>query len=168
MSKYKFLIVLLFLAGLSVNAHPGDHSEKKDIKRLKTLFFMAENDLYDGRLILKVKDKIELTKEQEEKIQNLMLDHEAFTIRSGAEIKILELRFASYLKSGSGEMDRKQVAAYIREISTKKTDLIVHYMNHLLDLKEILTPEQVQKMAEIREKMKTLKLKKLRERTRKN
>ena len=148
MSKYKFLIVLLFLVGLSVNAHPGDHSEKKDIKRLKSLFFMAENDLYDGRLLLKVKDKIELTKEQEE--------------------KILELRFASYLKSENGEMNRKQVAAYIREISNKKTDLIVQYMNHLLDLKEILTPEQVQKMAEIREKMKTLKRKEFRERFRKN
>jgi Spy/CpxP family protein refolding chaperone len=160
--------MLLFLSGLSVNAHPGEHSRKKDIKRLKTLFFMAENDLYDGRLILKVKDKVGLTKEQEEKIQDLMLDHEAFTLRSGAEIKILELRFASYLKSGSDEMDRKQVAAHIREISNKKTDLIVHYMNHLLDLKEILTPDQVQKMAEIREKMKTLKLKERRERIKKH
>lgn len=163
MSKYKFLIVLLFLVGLSVNAYPGEHSEKKDMWRYKALFFMAENDLYDGRMILRVKDKIGLTKEQEEKIQDLMLEHEALTIRSGAEIKILELQFASYLKSENGEMNRKQVETYIREISRKKTDLIVHYMNHLLDLKEILTLEQVQKMAEIREKMKTFKRKERRE-----
>lgn len=164
MSKYKFLIVLLFLAGLSVNAHLGEYSEKKDIKHFKTLFFMMENDLYDGRLILKMKENIRLTKEQEEKIQDLMLEHEALTIRSGAEIKILELRFASYLKSENNEMNRKQVETHIREISSKKTDLIVQYMNHLLDLKQILTPEQVQKMTEISEKMK----KKWRERFEKN
>lgn len=168
MSKYKWiqvisinilLMVLFFLSGLNVNAYQGEHPQRGDMGDLKTLFFMAENDLYDGRIILKMKDKIGLTKAQEEKIQDLMLEHEALTIRSSAEIKILELRFASRLKSGNGEINRKQVETYIREISSKKTDLIVHYMNHLLDLKKILTPEQVQKMAEIREKMKTLKRK---------
>ena len=133
-----------------------DITKERPHRYAEIAVFLAESDLYDARLILKVKDKIGLTNEQEEKIENIMLVHEAFLIRNSAEIKIKELRFASYLKSQPGEMDRRQVEKYIREISKEKTDLIVHCMNYLLDLKEILTPTQLQKMAEIRKKMKPL------------
>lgn len=147
-----FLIVLFFQPAL--NARHPEFGKGEKVKKTRQAFFMAENNLYDARLILRIKDKIGITKEQEEKIENLMLDHEAFTIRNSAEIKIKELQFVSYLKSK--EMDRKQVEQYIRVISKEKTDLIIHYMNYLLDLRAILTPSQIQKITEIREKMKTL------------
>jgi Spy/CpxP family protein refolding chaperone len=158
------MIMMMMLFDAALSAYP-EKAGKRDHRHAEIAFFMAEKNLYDARLILKVKDKIGLTIEQEEKIENIMLDHEAFTIRNGAEIKIKELRFVSYLKSEPepGKMDRKQVEKYIREISRKKTDMIVHYMNYLLDLKAILTPLQLQKMTEIRKKMKTLRKKSKRE-----
>jgi Spy/CpxP family protein refolding chaperone len=154
--------MILFNAALIT--HPGKTREKAH-RYAEIAFFMAEQNLYDARLILKVKDKIGLTMEQEEKIENIMLAHEAFTIQNGAEIKIKELQFVSYLKSetGPGKVDRKQVETYIREISKVKTDMIVHYMNYLLDLKAILTPVQLEKMAEAREKMKSLRKRRKRE-----
>jgi len=99
-----------------------DITKERPHRYAEIAVFLAESDLYDARLILKVKDKIGLTNEQEEKIENIMLVHEAFLIRNSAEIKIKELRFASYLKSQPGEMDRRQVEKYIREISKEKTD----------------------------------------------
>ncbi len=152
------MVMMMILFNAALSAYPGK-ARKKAHRYAEIAFFMAEKNLYDARLILRVKDKIGLTMEQEEKIENIMLAHEAFTIRNGAEIKIKELQFVSYLKSETepGKMDRKQVETYIREISRVKTGMIVHYMNYLLDLKAILTPVQLEKMAETRKKMKSLR-----------
>jgi Spy/CpxP family protein refolding chaperone len=145
------LTMVVFSTSLSAyNDMKGENSHR----HAEIAVFLAESNLYDARLILKMKDEIGLTEKQEEKIEDIMLVHEAFLIRNSAEIKIKELRFATYLKSQPGEMDRRQVEKYIREISKEKTDLIVHCMNYLLDLKEILTPTQLKKMAEIRKKVK--------------
>jgi len=151
-------MVMMILFNAALSASP-EQARQKAHRHAEIAFFMAEKNLYDARLILKVKDKIGLTMEQEEKIENIMLTHEAFTIRNGAEIKIKELLFVSYLKSETepGKMDRKKVEKYIREISSVKTDMIVHYINYLLDLKAILNPVQLEKMAEIRKKMKPLR-----------
>ncbi|MDQ1353218.1 MAG: hypothetical protein QG657_3524 [Acidobacteriota bacterium] len=112
--------------------------------------FMVEGyNLYDARFILDAQEDLGLTKEQTEKIENLMLENEATIIRDSAEIKIQELRFASFLKSQSDEIDRKQVEKYIREISQQKIIMVVHQINYLLDVKQVLTPAQLRKLAEI-------------------
>lgn len=149
--------VLLFLAALNIYpitaaAAPWEQGEEPLLPP-PTAFLLAENNLYDARLILAAKEKIALTKEQTEKIENLMLENEAAIIRDSAEIKIRELRFASFLKSQSNDIDRNQVEKYIREISRKKTTMIVHHINYLLDVKQILTPTQLQKLAETRRKI---------------
>ncbi len=145
------LAALVFLAILNAYPVPQD-PEEGPFNPIRTAFLMAENNLYDARLILAAKEEIGLTKEQAEKIENLMLENEANTIRQSAEIKIQELRFTSFLKSQSKKIDRKQVEEYIREISRKKTTMIVHHINYLLDVKQILTPTQLHKLAEIRAK----------------
>jgi hypothetical protein len=149
-----FSLLLFFQQASILNAFafPEGRDKEETLREIKHLFFLGENNLYDGRLLLDLKDKIALTKQQEEKIEGLMLAHEAFVIRNSAEIKIKELRFAFYLKSKEGEVDRKEMAQYIREISKEKTDLIVHYMNYLLDLRELLTPEQLETLGKLREK----------------
>lgn len=158
MNKRTGLIIsglLLFIVPIyfSLSGHPfpfGTDEREMNHRHMEIISNLVDCGLYDGRIILSVKDKIGLTAAQEEKIENLMLDYEAFSIRNSGEIKIKELRFASYLKSG--EMDRKEVAKHIREISNEKTDMIVRHLNHVLDLKEILTPDQRRKMAELRDK----------------
>ena len=147
---------LVFIAALNAYPFPQDPGEGP-FNPPRTAFLTAENNLYDARLILAAKEEIELTKEQTEKIENLMLENEAAIIRDSAEIKIRELRFASFLKSQPNEIDRKQVEKYIREISRKKTSMVVLHINYLLDVKQILTPAQLQKFAETRRKINPLK-----------
>lgn len=142
-----FSLSILILAGffiLQLPGQPGANEKKPSTGERRHsyhhLTFLTESGLYDARLLLKYKDKVALTAGQEEKIQDLMLEHEAFSIRNGAEIKVQELRFTSYLKTG--KMEPAEVENYIREISEIKADLMVNYINHLLDVRKILTPQQ--------------------------
>ena len=144
------LVVMCVGAFVLLNARQEDKPlEDEAFNRRRHLFFLTDNNLFDGRMLLRIKDKIGLTGKQEEKIENLMLEHEAFSIRNSGEIKIKELQFAAYLEAG--KTDRKEVEMYIREISKIKTNLIVHYMNYLLDVREVLTPQQLETLKQMKE-----------------
>jgi Spy/CpxP family protein refolding chaperone len=154
-NKTRMLIIFICLAVFCVgpflllSTQPEDKPQKDGaFKRKRHLFFLTDNNLFDGRVLLKMKDKIGLTGEQEERIENLMLRHETFSIRNSGEIKIKELQFAAYLKTG--KTDRKEMEMYIREISGIKTNLIVHYMNYLLDVRDLLTPQQLETLKQMR------------------
>ena len=144
------LVAMCVGAFVLLNAQQEDsHREDEAFNRKRHLFFLTDNNLFDGRMVLKIKDKIGLTGKQEEKIENLMLEHEAFSIRSSGEIKIKELRLAVYLRAG--KTDRKEMEMYIREISKIKTDMIVHYVNYLLDVRDALTPRQLEILKQMKE-----------------
>jgi Spy/CpxP family protein refolding chaperone len=139
-------ILFYFVAGHVLAAEVDEGAEEQ----IMWSFFWAKKDLFDARLILDAKESIGLTKEQQQKIENKMLAYEETSIKDWAEIKVLELRFASYVKSE--KVDRKEIEKVVKEISARKTDCIVKYMNYLLDLKGILTPEQLRKMKAIHKK----------------
>ena len=144
------LVVMCVGAFVLLNARQEDKPlEDEAFNRRRHLFFLTDNNLFDGRMLLRIKDKIGLTGKQEEKIENFMLEHEAFSIRNSGEIKIKELQFAAYLEAG--KTDRKEVEMYIREISKIKTNLIVHYMNYLLDVRDVLTPQQLETLKQMKE-----------------
>lgn len=141
-------LILFYFVGSSILATEVDESAAE---QMMWSYFWAQKDLFDARLILDAKDKIGLTKEQRQKIENKMLAYEEASIKNWAEIKVLELRFASYVKSE--KVDRKEIEKVVREISARKTDCIVKYMNYLLDLKGILTAEQLKKMRALHKKV---------------
>jgi Spy/CpxP family protein refolding chaperone len=152
------LILLLAVLGVNPAIYCRDYRRAQSPKnerpeRLMHFLFLADSNLVDGRRLLEVKDKIGLTPEQEEKIENLVLEQEALNIRSSAEIKIKEMRFATSL--GAGKMDRKEMETYIREISAAKTRLIVNYINYLLDVRDLLTPRQLEILRQIKVKRKS-------------
>jgi Spy/CpxP family protein refolding chaperone len=158
-NETRMLTIFICLALLCIgpfgllNAQQKDRPQKKEaFKRKRHFFFLTDNNLFDGRRLLKMKDKIGLTGKQEERIENLMLKHEAFSIRNSGEIKIKELQLAAYLKKG--KTDRKEMEMYIREISKIKTNFIVHYMNYLLDVRDVLTPQQLETLKQIKEQEK--------------
>lgn len=119
-----------------------------------SFFFMADSDLFDARILWHLKDRLNLTAEQQEKLQKLVMESETIRIRRGAEIKIKELRLLTYINSNPKKMDRKEVEKHIRAISEEKTEMIIQYINHLLDVKALLTPEQLEKLKEGRENLK--------------
>ena len=130
---------------------PGMEDEGDEgIEGIKHRSFLLEANLFDGRPVLEAKDKIGLTVQQEEKIENLMLAYEESAIRRGSDVKVLELKFASLLKGN--RIDRHEMEKQAREIGRLKTDLQVGHLNYLLDVRDVLTAEQVQKLDKMKEK----------------
>ncbi|MCI0470515.1 MAG: hypothetical protein L0Y73_02540 [Candidatus Aminicenantes bacterium] len=141
------LMLFYFAAGSAAAAEFDEGAAEQ----MMWSYFWAQKDLFDARLILEAKEKVGLTKEQQRKIENKMLEFEEASIKQWAEIKVLELRFASHVKSE--KVDRKEIEKVVREISARKTECILKYMNYLLDIKGILTPEQLRKMKALRKRM---------------
>jgi Spy/CpxP family protein refolding chaperone len=141
----KITIIIFLFACLSLNASYPTKEER--ISKRRTSYFKDSN-LFDGHTVLKWKEEINLTAAQQEKIENIMLSHKDFFLRSSAEIKMKELQCATYLKSK--ETDRKVIEKLVREISAARTEVILSYLNYLLDVKELLTPSQVEKLKAIK------------------
>jgi Spy/CpxP family protein refolding chaperone len=112
---------------------------------------MAEKNLFSGRMLLKMKDDIGLTEDQVAKIEKMRTAHQENLIKRESDLKVLQLKFDSYLKEE--KIDRTKLEKMVREIAQKRTDMQVENINHLLDLRELLTAEQVVKIAEIKKEM---------------
>jgi Spy/CpxP family protein refolding chaperone len=120
--------------------------------QLRHGFQRANKNLFDAQFILKMGEQIKLSTKQAEKIESIMFAYQEFSIRISAEVKIRELRFTSYL--GKDKPDKKQMAGHIREIGKQKTDWVVAYINYLLDLRGVLTGEQLNVLSELAKKQK--------------
>jgi hypothetical protein len=81
----------------------------------------------------------------------MMLANDEAAIRRGSDIKVLELKFASLLKNN--RIDRREMEKMAREIGKLKTDLQVDHLNYLLDVRDTLTPEQIQKIEKFKKEM---------------
>ena len=164
--KMVFLLIIILLPFSSSLLDAGSRKQGL-INHHKFGFYMAGKNLFNAHTILKMKDQINLSGDQVNKIENIVLSFRESSIRKSAEIKIRELRLASYLKSE--KVDRKQIEKVIRQISKMKTDCIVEYMNYLLDLREILTDEQFEKLKKINDELeRKYKKKKFEEKVTKN
>ena len=144
-------VILILLVNFSLIAEK-EKNEGVSKKEFWRSFYWAEKDLFDARILLHQKNKIGLTAEQQQKAENLMMAYEESTLQESAGIKVLELKFASYLESD--KVDREEIEKLINEISKRKTECIITYLNYLLDLQEILTPDQVERLKELHQKVK--------------
>ncbi|MBN2346041.1 MAG: hypothetical protein JXO51_06590 [Candidatus Aminicenantes bacterium] len=147
--KAVFLLLMIILLGMAVPAQESRRWGPNLLGNLKFDLLMAEKNLFEARFILRLKGEIELTAAQVQKIENLMLANEENAIRRGSDIKVLELKFASLLKGN--RIDRRQMEKLARDIGGKSVDLKVDYLNYLLDVRDTLTSEQVQKLEKIKE-----------------
>ncbi len=149
------IIAFLAISGLALWAGESNKSTGKPpdylAKKLRNGFGAANKHLYDAVAILKLKERLELTEQQEQKIENIMILYRETEIRKSAEIKIKELRLASYIRSES--IDKKEMARHIREISNEKTDWVVSYINYLLDIRDVLTPRQLEVLSKMKKKV---------------
>lgn len=141
-------ILVVFVLVFVQHLYAGPEKEKIDAARMwreiERTMPLTKHNLYNGRILLKYREKINLTPDQVLRIETLMMEFESYYILKSGEIKSKELRFAFYLRSGKNDLDRKEMAKYIREISGIKTDVIVKHVNYLLDLKNVLAPQQLE------------------------
>lgn len=145
------LMALFMLVSYSfLDAQKGP--ERGDMmKRGRDGMRMAERNMFPAHILLKMKDKIQLTDQQVQKIEKLKADFEEYRIRAGADIDVLELKLGDYLKKEN--IKRAEVEKMVRKVSDLKTEMQIAQINHLLDLKELLTPEQIKKIEEAKMNM---------------
>jgi len=148
--KTIFLLVVILLLATLAPAQQGKRLRPGMLNSLRFGLYMAENNLFEARFILHFKGEIGLAAAQEQKIENLMLAYEESAIRRGSDVKVLELKFATLLKGN--RIDRREMEKQAREIGRMRTDLQVGHLNHLLDVRDVLTAEQVQKLERMKEK----------------
>ncbi len=149
--KTIFVIVLTLMLGALIPAQDGKRLRPNTLNSIRFGLYMAENNLFEARLILRLKGEIGLSAQQEKKIEDLMLAYEEKAIRRGSDVKVLELKFAALLRSN--RIDRREMEKLAREIGAMRTDLQVGHLNYLLDVRDTLTAEQVQKLEKVKEKI---------------
>lgn len=148
--KHKSLMVVLVMiififASFSLEA---GSQNPREMKHMRFGLRMAQKNLYSGHMLLRLKDKLELGGDQVKKIETLSAAHREHMIKQEAEEKIKMTRFENYLNGE--ELDRKKIEKMIREVADFKMKGQIDMINHLLDLKEVLTPEQQKKMEELK------------------
>lgn len=149
--KFVSALILTLLLASVAPAQDRGRLHPNMLNGLRFGLHMAENNLFEARLILRLKSEIGLGAEQEQKIENLMLAYEESAIRRGSDIKVLELKFATLLKGK--RVDRREMEKLARQMGNMRTDLQVGHLNYLLDVRDVLTPEQVQKLEQLKEKI---------------
>ncbi|MCX6581698.1 MAG: hypothetical protein NT166_16125 [Candidatus Aminicenantes bacterium] len=105
---------------------------------------LVDKNLFPAPILLKHKDDIGLTAEQVGKIEKMQVQQQESFIKRQADISVKELKLGAYLKED--KIDRGKMESMILEIGKMRTDLQVQHINHLLDLKDLLTAEQLKKL----------------------
>ena len=127
------------------------------LKHMKQGVRMAEKNLFPAQILLKLKEKINLTKDQVITIEKMRDSHQESTIRRIADIKVLELKVGSYMEKE--KINRGKLEKMLRQVAAMKTDLTVANINYLLDLRDLLTPEQIKKIESIKGEMRRMRMK---------
>jgi len=146
-----FALIMVLLLGSLAQAQDGKRLRPNLLNSLRFGLYMAENNLFEARFILRLKGEIGLSAQQEKRIEDLMLAYEEKAIRRGSDVKVLELRFAALLRGN--RIDRREMEKLAREVGNMRTDLQIGHLNYLLDVRDTLTAEQVQKLESMKQKL---------------
>lgn len=104
----------------------------------------------DSRIILILKDKLNLTDLQTDKIQQQVLESETRVIRLMAELKIAEIQLAAKIRRR--DTSRKQITDSIRAFGKIHYRIMIDLIHTFLDIRAMLTTEQLTLLAELRKK----------------
>ncbi|MCP5103855.1 MAG: hypothetical protein GY950_10775 [bacterium] len=138
--------IMLISFQLSLSAAPG----QKMMKHARFGLRMAEKNLFPSWMLLRHKEELGLTGDQTGKIEKMKELYSESVIRKQADIKVKELKFNTYLKKEN--INRGKMEKMIRDIAKMRTDMQIDRINYMLDVKNILTPEQIKKLEEFKKK----------------
>ena len=150
MKKTLVLLMVIFImlvSGTSLESKGKPYMSKHMMQGQRT----AERNLFRGNYLLRFKDEIGLTADQVSKIEKMNITFQESVIKTMADVKVKELKLANYLRGD--KVKRSTAEKMIREIAKLKTDMQVDRIYYMLDIKEILTPEQEKKIESFRKRM---------------
>lgn len=144
---FVFIIVGLMLVSMSFSLQSAPR-QRKMMRHAGFGIMMAEKNLLPAFMLLKFKGEIGLTEDQVAKIEKIEESFQEARIRKDADVEVLELKLRTYLKED--KIDRGKMEKMIRDIAKMRTDAQVDHINHLLDIKNILTPDQLKKIEQLK------------------
>jgi Spy/CpxP family protein refolding chaperone len=146
--KIIFITITMLLVSVFTYAQGHGPMDRKMLKHAGFRIMMVEKNLLPANVLLKFKDEIGLTPDQVNKITKMQDGFRETTIKKQADLKISELKLESYMKGD--KINRAKMENMIRDIGKMKTDSQIEHINYLLDLKDVLTPEQLKKIDEFK------------------
>lgn len=117
-------------------------------KHMKHGFGMVDNNMIRGQMLLRLKAELKLTDDQVKKIEKMSLNFQESVIKRMADTKVMEIRLANYLQGD--KINKKTVEKMIKDIAMMKADMQIDRIYHFLDIKSVLTPEQIKKAEELK------------------
>jgi len=118
---------------------------------------MAEQNLFPVHMLLRFKAEIGLTDAQVKEIENIRLKHHELTIKQSSEMKLKGLKLGTLLKEE--KVNRSAMEKVIREIGMMRTNLSIERIHFMLDVKNVLSKEQIQKIEELKKEMRNRRFK---------
>jgi len=118
-----------------------------------------EDQLWPGDMILSMAEELELSKAQVSKIEGILLECEKARIQREAERKLAEVELRAMLRSE--KIDREKLRKQVEKIGRLDAQLKLIDLEGMLDVKAVLTPEQIEKVKAIKkERMKMKRMEK--------
>jgi Spy/CpxP family protein refolding chaperone len=142
-------IMLVFVFGSLLDAKPRSQMMRHSGFNLR----MVERNLLPARMLLRMKAEIGLTTSQVNKIEKMQLDYKEFVIKSSADVKLIGLKMKT--EFNADKVNRVKVINLIKKIASLKTEMQISRINYLLDVKSILTKEQMVKIDTLRKNRRT-------------
>jgi Spy/CpxP family protein refolding chaperone len=140
-------IILVLSTVLLLNARPGLRGIESGRDRHGMGLAAGENFI-PVRLLLQAKDKIGLSSEQEKKLAALTEAHEQWAIKFRADMEIQALKLRTTL--AAEQLDLKAAEGLIRAQADMHAEMAIARLHFQMDVKALLTPEQLVKMTELK------------------
>lgn len=148
--KKKLLVVALMLAlstVLILNAQAGFRDQGQGRGR-QMQGMLASQNFIPVRLLLKAKDKIGLSAEQEKKLIAMMENHEQWAIKFRADMEIQALKLRSGLEAD--QVNLKNAEGLIRAQADMHAEMQIARLRFQQEVKAVLTAEQLDKLGELK------------------
>ena len=148
--KKKLLVVsIVMFVGLAlfITAQPGFRDRDFERGQRRGGVF-ADHDFLPLHLLMQSKDKIGLTADQEKKIGAMIEAHEQWAIKFQAEMKLKALKLRTAMTAE--KTDFAKAESLIREQAGMHADMQIARLHLQKDIRSLLTPEQLAKLAELK------------------
>lgn len=99
-------------------------------------------------MLLALQEELGLSEQQVESINAIRSDYAKTRIEMDSKIRLQRLEMEELLNEDN--INRKKIETVLSRLGTLKTQSEISFVHHLLDLREILTPEQVAKLETIK------------------
>ena len=114
--------------------------------------FSQKREHRDGKdFRMEMKERLDLTDEQENKIESLRLLHEEAMIKSRADLELKELEMRKI--RSSDKLSRSEMQRITKEISAIKDEMALARVNHQMDVYDNLNTNQRKIWIETQEKI---------------